>query len=236
MNPDHGRFLAFRFPLRSPSRRRPLLVTRAALERKVASMSTTPNKDTSVTLMMRVQEDPADPRAWAEFVERYQPMIRAWCLRWGSQPADADDVAQQVLLKLLTAMKKYHRQAGSGFRGWLKTVTHNAWIEFVTSRHTSAQYPGSIDSITDSNDALADLENQMQRAFEHELLALAMRRVERRVKASTWEAFRLTAIENLQGVEAADRLNMDVSAVFVHKHRVLKLLEEEVRILKTERG
>ena len=63
----------------------------------------------------------------------------------------------------------------------------------------------------------------MQRAFEHELLALAMRRVEARVKPSTWEAFRLTAIENLQGVEAAGKLNMDVSTVFVHKHRVLKI-------------
>jgi RNA polymerase sigma factor (sigma-70 family) len=152
------------------------------------------------------------------------------------KPADADDVAQQVLLKLLTAMKQYRRQAGSGFRGWLKTVTHNAWLDFVTSRHTSAQYPGSIDSITDSNDALADLEKQMQRAFEHELLELAMRRVEQRVKPSTWEAFRLAAIENLQGIEAAGRLNMDVSNVFVPKHRVLKLLEEEVRIMKAERG
>jgi len=236
MNPGDGRWLAVRFPLRLPSRRRPLLGIRAALERKGASMSTNPNQDTSATLMMRVQEDPADPRAWAEFVERYQPMIRAWCLRWGSQPADADDVAQQVLLKLLTAMKTYRRQAGSGFRDWLKTVTHHAWHDFVTSGHTWAQYPGSIDSLTDSNEAPADLEKQMQHAFERELLELAMRRVERRVKPSTWEAFRLTAIENLQGVEAARRLNMDVSNVFVHKHRVLKLLEEEVRILKSERG
>ena len=76
----------------------------------------------------------------------------------------------------------------------------------------------------------------MQRAFENELLALAMRRVQARVKPSTWEAFRLTAIENLQGVEAAARLNMEVSNVFVHKHRVMKLLEAEVSILKVERG
>jgi RNA polymerase sigma factor (sigma-70 family) len=199
-------------------------------------MSTNPDHDTSVTLMMRVQADPTDPRAWNEFVERYQPMIRVWCLRWGSQPSDADDVAQQVLLKLLTAMKQYHRQAGSGFRGWLKTVTHNAWLDLVRSRNTPTQYPGSIDSITDSKDALADLAEQMQRAFEHELLGLAMRRVQRRVKSSTWEAFRLTAVENLQGVDAAARLNMAVSHVFVHKHRVLKLLEDEVRVLQIERG
>ena len=105
-----------------------------------------------------------------------------------------------------------------------------------TSRHNSPQYPGSIDSITDSNDALADLEAEMQRAFENELLALAMRRVEARVKPTTWEAFRLTAIEEMQGIEAAARLNMEVSNVFVHKHRVLKLLEAEVELLRRERG
>ena len=186
--------------------------------------------------MMRIQEDPADRRAWDEFVEFYQPMIREWCLRWGSQPADAEDVTQQVLLKLLTAMKNYRRRAGTAFRGWLRTVTHNAWLDFVTSRNNSVPCSGSIDSIADSNDALADLEAQMQRAFENELLALAMRRVEARVKPSTCEAFRLTAIENLQGVEAAARLNMDVSNVFVHKHRVMKMLEEEVRILEIERS
>ena len=62
-----------------------------------------------------------------------------------------------------------------------------------------------------------------------------MRRVEPRVKPSTWDAFRLTAIDNLQGAEVARRLNMDVSSVFVHKHRVLKMLEEEVAMLKKDR-
>jgi RNA polymerase sigma factor (sigma-70 family) len=212
-----------------------MLSTRAAQVYEVRSMSHNPKQDTSVTLMMRVQEDPADALAWHEFVKRYQPMIRAWCLKWGSQSSDADDVAQQVLLKLLTAMKQYRRQAGSNFRGWLKTVTHNAWLDFVTSRRISAPYPESINSFTDSSDAFEDLEKQMQLAFERELLDLAMRRVEQRVKPNTWEAFRLTAIENLQGVEVARRLNMDVSNVFVHKHRVLKMLEEEVRVLKVDR-
>jgi hypothetical protein len=36
--------------------------------------------DKSLKLMMRVQQDPADPKAWDEFVHSYQPMIRAWCL------------------------------------------------------------------------------------------------------------------------------------------------------------
>jgi RNA polymerase sigma-70 factor (ECF subfamily) len=186
--------------------------------------------------MMRVQQDPADRQAWDEFVLRYQPMIRAWCLRWGSQPSDADDVAQQVLVRLLGAMKKYHYDPSAGFRGWLKTVTHNAWLDFVAScRRTPGQDHERLASIADSHDAMADLENQMETAFEQELLELAMHRVEERVKSTTWEAFRLTHIENLSGTEAAERLNLPVSQVYVAKHRVVKLLKEELQGLKAER-
>src|SRR5689334_6799525 len=53
-----------------------------------------PDADTSITLMMRLREAPADLHAWDEFVRRYQPMIRDWCLKWGSRPEDAEDVAQ----------------------------------------------------------------------------------------------------------------------------------------------
>ena len=51
-----------------------------------------PDADTSITLMMRLRRAPADVQAWEEFVRRYQPMIREWCLRWGSRPDDADDI------------------------------------------------------------------------------------------------------------------------------------------------
>ncbi|MGP0068740.1 MAG: RNA polymerase sigma factor [Isosphaeraceae bacterium] len=198
-------------------------------------MSKSPDKDTSLTLIVRVQQNPADLQAWDEFVQRYHPIIRAWCLRWGSQPSDADDVAQQVLLKLLSAMKKYHYDPTPGFRGWLKTVTHNAWVDFVGSRR---RMPGRdhdrLASIVDSHDAYADLEEQMENALEQELLELAMHRVERRVKPLTWEAFRLTHVENLSGAAAAERLNIPVSQVFVAKHRVLKLLKGEIRRLKAK--
>ena len=60
--------------------------------------------------------------------------------------------------------------------------------------------------------------------------------VQGRVKPTTWEAFRLTSIENLPGAEVAVRLGVQVSGVFVAKHRVMKLLEEEVRILLGERA
>jgi DNA-directed RNA polymerase specialized sigma24 family protein len=134
-----------------------------APKHELRSMSANPKQNPSVTLMMRLQEDPADPRARDEFVRRYHPMIRAWCLRWESRPADADIVAQQVLVNLLTAMEQFRNQAGSGFRGWLKTVTRTAWLDFLASRQFSNPHWESINSLTTSNDAYGDLERQVQR-------------------------------------------------------------------------
>jgi RNA polymerase sigma-70 factor (ECF subfamily) len=188
--------------------------------------------DTSLTLMMRVQQDPTDSQAWEEFVLRYRPMISAWCRKWGSQESDAEDVAQAVLLKLLTAMKRFKYDPHRSFRAWLKTVTQNAWNDLMASRRANpAADAVQVYAIADSHDALADLEQTMERAYDSELLDLAMRRVEKRVRPQTWQAFQLTAIQNRPGAEAAKELAMPVAHVFVAKHRVQKQLEEEMRIL-----
>ena len=135
-----------------------------------------PDVDTSITLMMRLRQAPADLQAWDEFVRRYQPMIRDWCLRWGSRPEDAEDVAQEVLLKLLAAMKTFEYDPGRSFRAWLKTVTQNAWNDFVKShRRESTEDPDRFQAILDSRAALDDLRSRMEDAFDRELLDLAMR-------------------------------------------------------------
>lgn len=193
--------------------------------------------DTSLTLLERIQVNPEDPQAWRLFVERYQPRIRRWCLAWGLQDSDADDVAQDVLVKLFAALRKFRYDPERSFRAWLKTVTQHAWIDFVTARRKDPGHDaGPIGQVADSAEAQSDLERQIEEAFERELLEVAMHRVKGRVKPITWDAFHLTAIEGLAGAEAAHRLGMPVAHVFVAKHRVQKMLQEEVGILKDGRG
>jgi RNA polymerase sigma-70 factor (ECF subfamily) len=198
-------------------------------------MPANPVDDTSLTLMLRLQKSSGDPRAWDEFVERYRPMIRAWCLKWRLQESDADDVVQEVLIKLLAAIRKFQYDPGRSFRAWLKTVTQHALSDFVaTRRRNPGQLASPIDLIADSDDARTDLEQQIENAYEAELLELAMSRVKKRVKPATWEAFRLTVIDGQSGANAAAKLEIPVAHVFVAKHRVQKMLQDDVRILKKE--
>jgi RNA polymerase sigma factor (sigma-70 family) len=189
--------------------------------------------DTSMTLLERLQNNPADSQAWDSFVERYRPRIQSWCLTWGLQASDAEDVAQEVLVKLFAALNKFQYDPARSFRAWLKTVTKHAWCDFLAGRKKDpGRTAGPLDTIADSADAQSDLERQLQDGFDAELVDLAMHRVKNRVKSATWQAFQLTVVEGLSGSDAAQRIQIPVAHVFVAKNRVQKMLQEEARILR----
>jgi RNA polymerase sigma-70 factor (ECF subfamily) len=196
-------------------------------------MDTPPQSETSTTLLARLQQAPADPAAWQGFVQRYGPRIVGWCRQWGLQEADAQDVSQAVLLKLLSAMRQFEYQPSQRFRAWLKTVTHHAWQDLVRGRRRLR-----TDRQSDADDPLEkvaardDLTTGLQDAYEQELLEQALARVRLRVQAQTWDAFRLTALEGVSGAEAAARLGLPVTSVYKAKSNVKKLLEAEVRYLE----
>src|SRR5215510_6259171 len=92
------------------------------------------NLVTSVTLLDRVRPAPADQEAWNEFVERYGRKIYGWCRQWGLQEADAEDVTQDVLLRLAAKLRDFAYDPSRSFRAWLKTLTHYAWSDFLAAR------------------------------------------------------------------------------------------------------
>jgi RNA polymerase sigma-70 factor (ECF subfamily) len=195
-------------------------------------MNLADNSTTSTTLLLRLQLTPSDHAAWEEFVERYGRRIESWCRQWGLQSADAQDVTQTVLLKLVRAMQSFRYDARLRFRAWLKTVTHHAWQDWVRSRRMLVV--GGESSLYNALESIAardDLAAWMQGAYERELLDQAIVRVRPRVQERTWEAFRLTTYEGLSGSEVASRLGMAITSVYKAKSNVQKLLEAEVDYL-----
>jgi len=193
-----------------------------------------PADDTRVTLLHRLNKDPNDQHSWAEFVSMYSPVIRGWCLHWGLQDSDAHDVGQNVLLRLTQKLPQFQYDATRSFRAWLKTLTHHAWHDFVTE--TGYRNRGSGDSKVleqlQSVAAKEDLAARVEATFDRELLEVALARARERVAEHTWAAFRMTALENVPPQEAADALGVRISSVYLSKHRVQKLVQEEIKQLE----
>jgi RNA polymerase sigma factor (sigma-70 family) len=197
-----------------------------------------PESGTRITLLGRLRRDPTNQAAWAEFVDQYGPKIYAWCRKWSLQEADAQDVTQNVLLKLARKMGEFVYDPSRSFRAWLKTLTYHAWSDFLDSRRRPGQGSGDsgVAEILLSVEAREDLVRQLEEEFDRELLNEAMLRVRLRVAPQTWQAFTLTALEGLPGAEAAKRIPMQVAQVFVAKRRVQKMLREEVARLEQSGG
>jgi RNA polymerase sigma-70 factor (ECF subfamily) len=189
---------------------------------------------TNTTLLARLGQDPRDQEAWGRFVDHYGPRIFGWCRRWRLQEADAQDVTQNVLLKLSEKMRTFVYDPARSFRGWLQVVTDHACCDFLQGRRRPGQGTGDSDvlEVLDNVEARRGLARHLEEAYDQELLQEAMRRVQQRVAPHTWEAFRLMALEGLSGAAAAERLQLSVARVFVAKSDVQQMLREEVRRLE----
>ncbi|HEX5271019.1 MAG TPA: sigma-70 family RNA polymerase sigma factor [Gemmataceae bacterium] len=185
---------------------------------------------TRLSLLSRLRRDPNDASAWDEFVGRYGPQIGAWCRRWGLQDADALDVTQMVLVRLAAKLRTFVYDPGRSFRAWLKTLARHAWSDFVIDRQRSVTASGGsgMFEVLHTVEARDDLERRLEEAFDLELLQVATANVRERVEERTWEAFRLTALEDLSGAEAAARLGVPIATVFKAKSNVQKMLREEI--------
>jgi RNA polymerase sigma factor (sigma-70 family) len=199
-------------------------------------MADAPMPTTRVTLLARLRQDPTDQAAWDVFVDRYGRHIYRWCRQWQLQDADAEDVTQDVLVKLARKLRDFVYEPSRSFRGWLKTVAHHAWRDFEDSRRHAQPAAGDsqVREVMLTLEAREDLAQKLEEAFDLELLEAAKARVRLRVEPHTWEAFRLLALEGVPATEVATRTHLQVAMVYVAKSKVQKMLREEIE--KLERG
>jgi RNA polymerase sigma-70 factor (ECF subfamily) len=185
---------------------------------------------TRATLLTQLRQDPFDQAGWDEFVERYGRHIYRWCRRWKLQDADAEDLTQDILVKLAQKLPTFAYDPSRSFRGWLKTVAHHAWRDFNDNRRRAHRAAGDshVQNLFLTLEAREDLALRLGEAFDLELLEAAKVRVRLRVAPHTWEAFRLMALDGLPVAEVAAKVDMQVAMVYVAKSKVQRMLQEEI--------
>jgi RNA polymerase sigma-70 factor (ECF subfamily) len=193
-----------------------------------------PLPTTRITMLTRLRQEPSDKASWNEFVERYGRHIYRWCRRWKLQDADAEDVTQNILMKLSQKLRAFEYDPSGSFRGWLKTVAYHAWRDFEDSRRRgpSAASDHEIQELLLTLEAREDLAQRLEQAFDLELLEAAKVRVRLRVAPHTWEAFRLLVFDGLPVAEVAATVQMQVAMIYVAKSKVRKMLQEEIEKLE----
>ena len=74
-----------------------------------------------------------DAAAWEELVRRYHRRIYNICYRFAASADDAEDLTQEVFIKIYRTLNSYDLERGS-FMTWLAAVTRNLLVDHFRRR------------------------------------------------------------------------------------------------------
>lgn len=196
--------------------------------------------DTNITrpsLLIRLK-DLQDEAAWSRFVDVYGPFVARWCQVIGLQEADAADVTQAVLIKLMAVVQQWSYDPSKGsFRGWLRQVTRNVVVDlnrgWKQNASGNSEVMNCLINLPDSS-VEESLWETIELAYQREILTLASQKVRPRVQPKNWEAYHRTSIEGESAATVAESLNIPIGEVYVARSRILKMLRSEVELIESQ--
>lgn len=152
-----------------------------------------------------------DRSAFAELVEAHYDFIHGVAWKWTRSVADADDVAQDVCIRLATAISGFRGQGR--FRTWLYALVLNAVRDFARKSARDRRRDGewSTDPALQAPGGDADGIDEIWTAVQT-------------LPAKQRDAVMLVYSEGLDHGEAADVLGCSESTVSWHLHEARKRL------------
>ena len=157
-----------------------------------------------------------DREAYRGLVLRYQDVLYRHALRMTRQPDLAADMVQGTFVKGFTELDRCRDSARFG--GWLFRILANACRDHLMSAHArDVSLDDSIIAVSDSPDALRELERKETRALLAQALA--------QLPVALRESFVLKHVEGLDYAEMAELLGSSVPALKMRVHRAREALQ-----------
>jgi RNA polymerase sigma-70 factor (ECF subfamily) len=190
---------------------------------------------TSISLLQRLRHDEHDDEAWAEFIDRYGRLMLDWARESGLTQEDARDLVQEVLLNLVGQIGRYRRTEQQTFRTWLKMVMWRVQNRLSQEGGFPEALGGGLaERLLAMQPAWKTLQERLQLEVDRDLLEVAIARTKSRVEPRTWQAFEMQALQGASGEDVARETGMSLSNIYVSRHRVQKILRDELLSLKQE--
>jgi RNA polymerase sigma-70 factor (ECF subfamily) len=165
-----------------------------------------------------------DPEGFEELVRQCHQQIYRWALVQTGDSDDAEDVTQEVLVRLYKGIRRYH--ARSRFTTWLYQVTRNASAEFhrrrksrqrTLDRHREQEAIDAVELATDGvGGTHAGNLVGLVRSFLHDL------------PTRQREVFDLVDLQEYAPVEVSKMMKMKPVTVRAHLFRARRAMRERI--------
>jgi RNA polymerase sigma factor (sigma-70 family) len=193
--------------------------------------------DTRPSLLVRLC-DPKDERAWTEFTAIYSPLIYRLARRKGFQHADAEDLVQEVLRAVASAVDRWEPDPCKGpFRNWLFRIARNMMLNLVASQHRHPRGTGSeeIQWLLETRPSPSPADSALfETEYKRQIFRWAAERVRGEFRGTTWAAFWETGVEGKKAQVVAATLGMSIGAVYMAKSRVVARIRQVIEQVEGE--
>ena len=154
---------------------------------------------TSQSLLERLH-DRADHAAWQRLLTVYEPWLRGWLSRHELQPADVENVLQDILLAVSAKLPEFvHNGQPGAFRAWLRTILTNRVRHFLRGQRQRETLI-SPQPLSDWLDELADphsiLSRQWDQEHDQQLVRRSLASIQAEFTAATWQVFQMLVLED----------------------------------------
>jgi RNA polymerase sigma-70 factor, ECF subfamily len=116
-------------------------------------------EDAQVAAMLVRRCIAGDAAAWEEIVQRYQRRIYNICYRFAGSGDDAQDLTQEVFIKMYRTLQSYDLGRGA-FMTWVTTITRNLLVDHFR-KSKQDRMTDSIDSASSEHEDAMPLSEQL---------------------------------------------------------------------------
>ena len=180
---------------------------------------------THVSVIIGVREQ--DPKRWRQFNDLYRPMLMDYLRRRNLPEFDADDVVQDVFVKLISKINTYEREKCC-FRSWLFAVVNHSLIDAARRKaaHVKAQEGWVVNVLRSTPTESVMLEEAWRKLHQERILKHALKAVRARVSPRAWACFVQRVFNDHPAAQIGHDLGIGAHAVYVNACRVMKLVRK----------
>lgn len=199
---------------------------------------------TRASLLSRIK-DWEDRASWQDFFDTYWRLIYGTARKAGLSDAEAQDIVQETVLSVAKKVEGFkYDPAVCSFKTWMLRLTRWRIINqlkkrgaeaarFMTAASSSAKRSddtATIDRIPDPGGN--DLEAIWESEWENNLLNAALERVKRRVEPEQFQIYDLYCVAGWPVWKVAQTLGVNAGRVYLAKHRIGRLLRQEIQSIR----
>lgn len=193
---------------------------------------------TRQSLLSRLR-DAGDDQGWREFFETYWKLIYSFAIRKGLNEQEAQEVVQETCIAVARTMPGFSYQPEKcSFKSWLRHLAEKKIADQYRKRARAGAQISANDTAfltlveaSPSPESIAP-DAQWDEEWQKHLLTAALDRVKNRVSPKQFKLFHHHAVEGQSVGDTARAFGVSMMQVYLARHRVGKLVRQEVERLR----